>query len=479
MKHLALLLAASLPVFAQQPSPPPKGDGDVGPAAATTEAPEVFNARMAWWREAKFGMFLHWGAYSRAAGEWKGTTNHAEWLQFTAKIPLAEFEPFARGFNPVDFNARDWARMAKDAGMKYMVLTTKHHDGFAMFDSPSNPYNIVKATPFKRDPVRELADACRAEGLKFCTYYSLGRDWHDPDVPTGRGDKKGWRSNLIDFPDEGKKDFAKYFERKVKPQVRELLTQYGPIGVMWFDTPELITKAQSEELLKMIRSIQPDCIVNVRIGNGLGDFGTPEQEIPSAISAKPWETCMTMNGKWGWNKFDKNWKSTETLLRNLVDIVSKGGNYLLNVGPTGEGTFPPESVERLAAIGKWMKVNGEAIHGCGPTPFGAELGAFHPTEKDAKGHPKFLPAWDWRCTTKPGRLYITVFTWPGAPLVLDGVKGRVTKASLLADPARAALLIQQDGGRVAITLPAAAPDPMASVVCVEFLGAQDSSRRTE
>ncbi|MFO1492152.1 MAG: alpha-L-fucosidase [Kiritimatiellia bacterium] len=198
------------------------------------------------------------------------------------------------------------------------------------------------------------------------------------------------------------KDFSKYFERKVKPQVRELLTQYGPIGVMWFDTPELITKAQSQELLTMIRSIQPDCIVNVRIGNGLGDFGTPEQEIPSAVSAKPWETCMTMNGKWGWNKFDKNWKTPETLLRNLVDIVSKGGNYLLNVGPTGEGTFPPESIERLAIIGKWMKVNGEAVYGCGPTPFGAELGALHPTEKDAKGHPKFVPAWDWRCTTKPG-----------------------------------------------------------------------------
>ena len=176
---------------------------------------------------------------------------------------------------------------------------------------------------------------------------------------------------------------------------------------------------------------------------------------------------MTMNGKWGWNKFDKNWKTPETLLRNLVDIVSKGGNYLLNVGPTGEGTFPPESIERLAIIGKWMKVNGEAVYGCGPTPFGAELGAFHPTEKDAKGHKKFLPAWDWRCTTKPGRLYITVFTWPAGPLVLDGVKGRVAKASLLADPARAPLAVNQDGPRVSISLPATAPDAMGSVVCVE------------
>ena len=292
-----------------------------------TETPAQRDARMAWWHEAKFGMFIHWGVYSEAGGEWKGTTNYAEWLQFEAKIPIAEYTDLARKFDPQKFDAEAWVKAAKDAGMKYLVITAKHHDGFAMYDSPSDPYNIMKVTPFKRDPIKELAGACRQQGIRFCVYYSLGRDWHDPDVPTGTPGSKSWppgcRSNLTDFPDENKKDFAKYFERKVKPQVRELLTQYGPIGIMWFDTPEKINKAQSVELLAMIRELQPDCIVNVRIGNGLGDYGTPEQEIPSGKSVKPWETCMTINRHWGYNKADLNWKSPDELLRNLIDIVEQ------------------------------------------------------------------------------------------------------------------------------------------------------------
>ena len=268
-------------------------------------------------------------------------------VAITAKIPIAEYTELAKRFNPVSFNADEWVKVAKNAGMKYLVITAKHHDGFAMYNSPSDPYNIVKTSAYGRDPLKALSEACKREGLRFCVYYSLGRDWHDPDVPTGTpGSTKsppGRRSNLIDFPDESKKDFSKYFERKVKPQVRELLTQYGPIGIMWFDTPERISKAQSVELLRMIRSLQPNCIVNVRIGNGLGDYGTPEQEIPSSKSTKPWETCMTLNGKWGYNKYDQNWKSTETLLRNLINITSKGGNYLLNVGPTEKESFPSQA----------------------------------------------------------------------------------------------------------------------------------------
>ena len=429
--------------------------------------------RMDWFKAAKFGMFIHWGVYAQAAGEWKGAKNHAEWLQLTAKIPIAEYTELAKQFNPVKFDAEAWAQLAQDAGMKYVVLTSKHHDGFAMYDSPSNPYNILQVTPFKRDPVKELAEACRRRGLKFCVYYSLGRDWHDPDVPTGSpGNAKfppGSRSNLVDFPDESKKDFTRYFERKVKPQVRELVTQYGPLGILWFDTPEKISKAQSLELRDLIHDAQPDCIINARIGNGVGDYGTPEQEIPHGKDVKPWETCMTLNGHWGYNQADQNWKSTETLLRNLIDIASKGGNYLLNVGPTGEGVIPEPSVVRLREIGGWMKANGEAIYGVGPTPFGPEAGAFSATEKDKNDKPKFIPSWAWRCTTKPNRLFVHVFAWPkDGALALPVVEQKIVKAYLLADPARAPLAVEQGAAGTKITLPAAAPDPIASVVCLEL-----------
>ncbi len=441
--------------------------------AARAETPEQAAARMQWFNQAKFGMFIHWGVYAQAGGEWKGTTNHAEWLQLTAKIPIAEYALLAKQFNPTKFNADEWAQLASDAGMKYMVLTSKHHDGFAMFDSPSNPYNIMKVSPFGRDPVKELAAACTKRGLKFCVYYSLGRDWHDPDVPTGSpGNARfppGSRSNLVDYPDESKKDFAKYFERKVKPQVRELLTQYGPIGIMWFDTPEKITPAQSAELLALIRGLQPDCIVNARIGNKLGDYGTPEQEIPSGKSTQAWETCMTLNGHWGYNSHDANWKSTATLLRNLIDIVSKGGNYLLNVGPTGAGVIPPESVERLREIGAWLKINGESLYGAGMTPFGPELGRFDATKKNKKtGKPEFVPGEEWRCTTKGNKLFFFLFKWPGDKFVVAGLTGKAAKAYLLADSARQPLALAQDGAQLTITLPATAPDPLASVLCVEL-----------
>lgn len=252
--------------------------------------------RMEWWKDAKFGMFIHWGVYSKAGGEWKGSTNHHEWLQFTAKIPLKEYTAFAKTFDPKNFDPDQWVTVAKNAGMKYMIITTKHHDGIAMFDSKVSDHNIMKLAGLEKDPIRQLNEACRKQGLRFGVYYSLGRDWEDPDVPTGKHQPAGWRSNLIDFPDEKSKVFNRYFKRKAMPQVRELLTNYGPIDVMWFDTPELISPAESKEMLDMIRSLQPNCIVNQRVGNDLGDYGTPEQTIPPEASANPWETCMTLNG---------------------------------------------------------------------------------------------------------------------------------------------------------------------------------------
>ncbi len=433
------------------------------------ETPEEYTERMQWWSDSKFGMFIHWGAYSQAGGEWKGDPNHGEWLQFSAKIPLAEYQELARSFNPVEFDADEWVRIAKNAGMKYMVITAKHHDGFALFKSRATPYNIVDWSIYGKDAIEQLADACHRGGLKFGVYYSLGRDWHHPDVPTGgkKGRPAGDRSNLIDFPDETVKDFKTYYQRKVLPQLRELLTQNGTIDIVWFDTPEKTSKAQSHELVQMIHSLHPDCIVNSRVGNGLGDFGTPEQKIPSGPNAKPWETCMTVSTRfWGYNK-SIGFRESSDLVRNLIDIASKGGNYLLNVGPTGEGIIPQASVDRLSAMGDWLKINGEAIYGSGPTPFGAEVGSYSETEKDKNGKRKFISKWEWRATTAPGKLFVHLFEW-SQNLELPSIPESIQKVYLLADTEKTELTFTQSENGISITLPETAPDAVASVLCFEL-----------
>ena len=421
-------------------------------------------SRMEWFRDAKFGMFIHWGVYSQAAGQWNGETNHHEWLQLTAKIPLAEYTDFAKKFNPQQFDANGWVKIAKDAGMKYLVITSKHHDGFAIYDSASSKHDIADLTKFGRDPLKELADACKKHGLQFCVYYSLGRDWEDPDVPTGRGDKAGFRSNLIDYPNEGEKVFANYFKRKVKPQIRELLTNYGPIGILWFDTYGLISKQESQELRALIRELQPKCIINQRIGHNLGDYKVSEQEIPADGSYDPWESCITMNKHWGYNKADTNWKSSESMIESLVDIVSKGGNLLLNVGPTGDGVIPQPSVERLAAIGDWMDFNGEAIHGCGPTPFGIELGR---KIKDQNGKKKVVDKLPWRATTKQGKIFIHLFEWPSKQLTLPNVKSKINNAVLLGQK-EAVLKVSQTPKATVIHLPNSQPKAMVPVISLSL-----------
>jgi alpha-L-fucosidase len=406
--------------------------------------------RLAWWSDARFGMFIHWGLYAQDGCFYKGTNGGSEHMMQRLKIPLADYARIADDFNPTNFNADQWVAIAKKAGMKYMILTAKHHDGFAMYDSESSDYNIVKRTPWRRDPVRELAAACRKQGLKFGVYYSLGRDWADPDVPT----RDGYRSNTWDYPVETNKVFAKYFARKVKPQITELLTHYGPIAVLWFDTPEKISAAESQELVDLIHRLQPHCIINSRVGHGLGDYGVQEQKIPGAGEVKPWETCMTLNGHWGYFKGDEKWKPAATVIHNLVDIISKGGNYLLNVGPTGAGVIPPGAVADLQAVGAWMAVNGEAIYGT-------------QTYTGLKGP----PAWG-RVTRKDKTLYLHVFDWPAdGKLVLHGVEGRVKKAYLLADPKKHALKTagavtgaSGDDQGTTIQLPAQAPDAIDTVV---------------
>jgi alpha-L-fucosidase len=324
--------------------------------------------RMQWWRDATFGMFIHWGAYCVPAGEYKGkeVKGIAEWIMHSANIPIPEYEQFVRDFNPQSFNATEWVRVAKNAGVQYIVITSKHHDGFALWDSKVSGYDIMDFSPFKRDILKELTDACKKAGIKMCFYHSI-MDWHQPDAES----KKDYTHQNTPNP-----DFARYRDTYMKPQLAELIKKYDP-EVLWFDgewIPEW-TEEQGKELYNYLRNLKPNLIINNRVGKGrsgmqgmntykdaAGDFGTPEQEILEGTSDSDWESCMTMNDTWGYSKFDQNWKSAEMLIHNLIDIAAKGGNYLLNVGPTAEGLIPAQSVERLGEMGKWLKVNGEAIY---------------------------------------------------------------------------------------------------------------------
>jgi len=402
-----------------------------------------------WWREARFGMFIHWGLYAVPAGLWKGKEipGIGEWIMYRAQIPVKEYEKLTERFNPKRFNADEWAQLAKDAGMKYLVITSKHHDGFAMFASKADPYNIVSATPYKKDPMKDLARACRKRGIRLCFYYSQDQDWHEPEA-TG---------NTWDWPKKTKRGFAEYLETKVKPQLTELLTNYGPLGLIWFDTPHQISRAQSLDLKKFVHKLQPDCLVSGRVGNDVGDYGSMgDNQIPSGRVKGYWETPATMNDTWAFKKNDKNWKSTKTLLYLLVDLASKGVNYLLNVGPTAGGIIPAASVKRLREIGEWMQTNGEGIYGTEANPFPFEL--------------------EWgRITQKPGKLYLFFYQWPGRSFMLSGVKNRVNKVYLLADKRQSISFEQIRSTKdkryeINLSLPARKPDRHVSVVVLEIEG---------
>jgi alpha-L-fucosidase len=414
---------------------------------------------MDWWREARFGLFIHWGLYSIPAGEWKGRTDHAEWIRTTAQIPIGEYENFLARFNPVKFDADAWVELAKDAGMKYIVITSKHHDGFCLFDSKHTDFDVM-STPFHRDILKELSEACRKQGIKMCFYHSI-MDWHEPDYLPRRDWEKDRSSAGADF--------SRYVKH-LNDQVAELLTNYGPVGVLWFDGEwePTWTNELGRELYDHCRKLQPNVIVNNRVSTGRsgmagmtkdasfpGDFGTPEQEIPAAgLPGVDWESCMTMNDNWGYNKNDHHWKSTETIVRMLCDVASKGGNLLLNVGPTSEGVFPPEAIERLHAIGKWMSVNGEAIHGTSASPF--DTLAFGRCTQKKRGHD----------TT----LYFHVFDWPkDGKLEIPGLGNKIVGASLLADPGKL-LTISGADGHVAVRVPETPPDPICSVIAVDIVG---------
>ncbi|MBP8954589.1 MAG: alpha-L-fucosidase [Armatimonadetes bacterium] len=392
--------------------------------------------RGAWLRESRFAMFIHWGLYSELAARWKGRTYYgiSEWIMSRARIPVSEYEQVAARFNPVEFDAAEWVGIAKAAGMRHIMITAKHHDGFALFGSRVSTYNIVDATPFGRDPLKELAEACRAEGLRLGFYYSQTQDWHEQDAV----------GNSWDWPKGG--DFGRYLHGKVVPQLRELLTGYGPIAGVWFDTPGPITPDQSRMLVDLVHELQPECLVNSRIGNGLGDYDTlGDQEIPRLPREGLWETPDTHNDTWGYAWYDRNFKGPRTVAERLVRVASRGGTYMINVGPDGLGRIPEVSERILREVGRWVHAHEHAIHGVDPTPLGP------------------LP-WG-ECTAEGNRLHLHVFDWPASGrLVVPGLHSPV-EAARIGDET---LTATSGYAHVVVQLPAARPGELIPVVTLDM-----------
>ncbi|HEY2081445.1 MAG TPA: alpha-L-fucosidase [Verrucomicrobiae bacterium] len=397
-------------------------------------------ARDQWFRDAKFGLFMHWGLYSQLGNEWKGKSYYGsgEWIMNRAKIPVAEYEKAAREFNPTNFDAAGWARFARESGARYLVITAKHHEGFAMYDSKVSPFNIVEATPYGKDPMAGLASACRAEGIKFGFYYSQFLDWHEPN---GGGNK--W-----DFK-EGDKDYARYYHEKSIPQIRELLSNYGPLGLMWFDMPGGLSRDETVAFMDEVRRLQPQCLISSRVGNGFGDFRDfGDSELPAVGTNGPWEALFTHNDSWGFVKGDLDFKTPLEILHLLAATAARGGNLLLNVGPDGTGKIPEQSLAYLREVGRWLAANGESIYGTTRSPF---------------------PDQPWGvATSKPGILYLHVFQPPADnSLVVPDFTAKIGRVALLnGKPLRAG----RCGDDLRITLPAPLPDSRDSVAVVEYSG---------
>jgi alpha-L-fucosidase len=432
-----LLLAVGLSggMKAQAEDPPPR-------------PPRAAVSRLEWFQHDKFGLFIHFGPYSILGGEWQGQRMPvgigAEWIMQHFNIPVRDYRELAHQLNPVRFNAADWAGLAKAAGMKYLVITAKHHDGFAMYHSQVSRYNIVDWTPFKRDLLEELAEACRKQGIRLGVYYSQREDWDDPD---------GYGNNW-DY-DRSHKDFDRYLESKSKPQVRELLTNYGPISLVWFDRG-LDTPEQAIEFVELVRGLQPMCLINGRVGSYgqelMGDYqDMNDSGMPVGGVDEPWETPQILNQTWGYSKFDQEWKPPGVVIRLLVEAVSKGGNLLLNVGPQPDGAMPAAAVATLEKVGEWVRQNGESIYGATASP---------------------LPEYPWgRATVKGEKVYLHVFNGPADNVLRVSRLGlsRVKSAHLLLRPADELPLAYRHGVLL-VSLPPRLPDADDTVVVLEMAG---------
>ncbi|GEC72013.1 alpha-L-fucosidase [Flavobacterium flevense] len=432
------------------------------------------DAKMEWWRDARFGMFIHFGVYAQFAGKYNGIEQRVAdgaWLLNRMKVPVQVYKDTARNFNPIKYNSDEWVQVAKKAGMKYIVITAKHHDGFALFDSKASDWDVVDATKYGKDILKPLAEACKKQGLKLGFYYSQEQDWGNPGGAAHRRPmKQGWDnpdSTKIDNytlahkghwdPVQDIKTFDEYINQVAIPQVKELLANYGDVAVIWWDTPAYITNEQAQKLKDVLKPY-PNVITNDRLSkksNFQGDYKTPEQKIPNLaeLDGKDWENCMTMNNSWGFRSNDNKWKSSTMLIQNLIDIASKGGNYLLNVGPKADGTFPQESVNRLNDIGNWMKKYSVAIYGTHANPIeNIDYGRI--TAKD-----------DENSTT----LYLSVFNWPvNGKLEIKGLSAKAVSATLIGEKKKLILKQDLDGNLQITDLPTIAPDKSASVISIKL-----------
>jgi alpha-L-fucosidase len=451
IKSLGFIISLSLFLVFQVPSSgqdQQRMDKTWGGQEAPLNEAEAHRGEL--FKEGNYAMFIHWGLYSQLANQYKDSTYYgiAEWIMNPrrAGIPVEEYKKIAADFNPVNFDAGAIVKLAKNAGMKYIIITSKHHEGFAMYDSKVSDFNIVDASPFGRDPMKELARACKKEGLGFGFYYSQNQDW---TAPGGSGgpvyNEKG---DTVTFDE--------YFLNKCLPQVEEITTRYGDIVLIWFDTPGEMPKEYAEKLMDLVHKNQSDAFVSGRIGHGLGDYQTlGDMEVPHENVDGLWEAVDVTNDSWGYAWYDENWKSPKSILERLISTVARGGTYMLNVGPKADGTIPERTVRSLEASGKWIANYPQVIYGVDPSPW-----------------QHALPWGD--VTRKDNSLFLSVYKWPAdGKLYLPGLNNEISSLHLLKDNSKSEISFTRDEQCIIINLPLKEPEDFVSVIEMGIMGEPD------